>query len=88
MTRTELVTAADHLETAATHADGERRERIEGQADALTSLAERDRGPDQGRLDRHMNVLRELSAEDDEASEHVRTALDHVEQYRSTVGGI
>lgn len=88
MDRSELVTAAEHLETAATHTDGERRDRIESQADSLSDLAERDRGPDQGRLDRHMNVLRELSAEDDEAAEHVREALDHVEQYRSTVGGI
>ncbi|MFC5971030.1 hypothetical protein ACFPYI_06750 [Halomarina salina] len=88
MSRAELTTAAEHLETAAAHAEGERRDRIESQAESLTDLADRDRGPDQGRLDRHMNVLRELSAEDDEASEHVRDALDHVEQYRSTVGGI
>jgi len=88
MTRTELVTAAEELETAASHTEGERRERIESQAEALTTLAERERGPDQGRLDRHMNVLRELAAEDDEATGHVEAALEHVTEYRSTVGGI
>lgn len=88
MNRETLVTAAEHLEEAATHTEGKRRDRIEGQANALAELAERERGPDQGRLDRHTNVLRELAAADDEASEHVREALDRVEEYRSTVGGV
>ncbi|MWG33008.1 DUF7553 family protein [Halomarina oriensis] len=88
MSRTALTDAAAELETAASHADGERRERIEGQAEALTTLADRERGPDQGRLDRHMNVLRELAGSDDEATPHVEAALEHVTEYRSTVGGI
>jgi hypothetical protein len=88
VTRTELETAADRLSEAATHAEGERRERIESQAEALANLAERDRGPDQGRLDRHTNTLRELADEDDEAADHVRAALEHVTEYRSTVGGV
>ncbi|WP_254536930.1 DUF7553 family protein [Halomarina litorea] len=88
MSREELRDAAETLREGATHADGDRRRRIEGQADALETLADRERGPDQGRLDRHMNILRELGEEEDGATDYVDRALEYVRQYREGVGGI
>ncbi|WP_254546294.1 DUF7553 family protein [Halomarina pelagica] len=88
MVREELQAASDELNEAASMADGETRERIEGQADELATLASAERGPDQGRLDRHMNILRELSGDAGDGAEHVERALEHVEEYRKGVSGI
>ncbi|MFC7156241.1 hypothetical protein ACFQPA_12390 [Halomarina halobia] len=88
MVREELQAASDELREAASTADGEIRDRIEGQADQLATLASAERGPDQGRLDRHMNILRELADDAGEGSDHVERALEHVEEYRKGVSGI
>lgn len=86
MTRDELVTASEALEQAAADADAEYSGRIEEQAEALKQLAERDRGPDQGRLDRHMNILGELHDETD--NDDIERALEQVREYRTGVGGV
>lgn len=80
--------ASEALREAATLASGERQERIESQAESIDDLADRDRGPDQGRLDRHMNAIRELSETDDEVAEQLGKAYEHLEQYRMGVGGV
>lgn len=86
MTRDELVTASETLEQAATDVEAEHRERIEEQAESLMQLAERDRGPDQGRLDRHMNILTEIH--DSTGNDDVERALEHVREYRTDVSGV
>jgi hypothetical protein len=86
MTRDELVTASEALDQAASDVDAEHRERIEDQSEALMSLAERELGPDQGRLDRHMNILSELY--DETGNEDVERALEQVREYRTGVGGV
>ncbi|MFC6836821.1 DUF7553 family protein [Halomarina ordinaria] len=88
MVRDELQAASDELDAAAESTEGETSERLAGQSEALAKLATAERGPDQGRLDRHMNILRELSEEAGDASEHVDRALEHVTEYREGVGGI
>lgn len=80
--------ASEALREAAIVASGDRKERIESQAESIADLAERDRGPDQGRLDRHMNALRDLSEPDDEVAEEIGKAYEHLEQYRMNVGGV
>lgn len=51
-------------------------------------MADADRGPDHGRLDRLTHTLREVDGElSGEQSEGVRTALEHVRSYRETVEG-
>lgn len=86
MPRDELVTASETLEQAATDVEAEYRERIEEQSESLMQLAERDRGPDQGRLDRHMNILTEIH--DATGNEDVERALEHVREYRTGVSGV
>lgn len=86
MTREELREASDALEQAATAVDEEHRQRIEDQSDAIQQLAERDRGPDQGRLDRHMNILAELH--DETGNEDVGQALELLREYRTGVSGV
>jgi hypothetical protein len=86
MTRDELVTASEALDQAATDVEAEHRERIEDQSESLMNLAEREPGPDQGRLDRHMNILNELY--DATGNEDVERALEQVREYRTGVSGV
>ena len=86
MTRDELVTASEALDQAATDVEAEHRERIEDQSESLMNLAERELGPDQGRLDRHMNILNELY--DETGNEDVEHALEQVREYRTGVSGV
>jgi len=89
MGRDNLATAADHLEDAADEAAPEHANRLREQADGLSRLADRDTGPDHGRLARITHVLDELSGElDGDAKAHVEMAKDHVEAYRETVEGV
>lgn len=89
MPRDELVTAAELLDEANDQADGELAERLQGQSDSIKTLATRERGPDQGRLDRHMHTLGELEEETDgELAEKIDRALAELRSYRETVGGI
>lgn len=89
MSQDELTAASEELREAADAADGETRERLTDQADALAELADSDRAPDHGRLDRHMNILSEIGRETSgEVSERAQTARDHVFEYRKGVEGV
>jgi hypothetical protein len=81
--------ASDELRAAAESATGELQERIYDQSNQLAELAAAERGPDHGRLARHMNVLDELSGEaDGDVDDHVRAAYEKVKEYRSGVEGV
>ena len=89
MTRAELSEASDLCRQAAEETTGEARERLYEQSNQLATLADRDRGPDHGRLARHMNALDELAADlDGEAADVVSEARDLVGEYRQGVAGV
>lgn len=90
MPRDELQAASEALrEAAAAVDDEETEERVRRQSEEMADLATADRGPDQGRLDRHTNVLRDVVENTDgEARERIEAALEHVTEYRKTVGGV
>ncbi|MFB6111093.1 MAG: hypothetical protein ABEJ35_01000 [Halobacteriaceae archaeon] len=90
MVREELRTASEILRAAAEDcADAELEERIYNQSLEFAELATADRGPDQGRLDRHRNVLRELAeAADPPVADRIETAADHLRSYREGVSGV
>jgi hypothetical protein len=90
MAREELQAASEALRQAAELADNDGlEERVYNQSLEIAKLATADRGPDQGRLDRHRNVLSEI--EDTAAAdvaELVAEAKAHLRSYREGVGGI
>lgn len=89
MERDHLAAAAELLEDAASEAAPEPANRLREQADVLSRLAARDRGPDHGRLARITHALDDLSAAlDGEAGERVTEAKARVEAYRETVDGV
>ncbi|MFB6106554.1 MAG: hypothetical protein ABEJ70_06245 [Halobacteriaceae archaeon] len=90
MPREDLQAASDALRRAASAVDDESvEERLYEQSRQMADLATRDRGPDHGRLARHMSALDELAdATDGEAREAVEAALEHVTAYRETVEGV
>ncbi|MFB6282111.1 MAG: hypothetical protein ABEH40_08835 [Haloferacaceae archaeon] len=89
MSREELDEASDLCRRAAAEATGEARERLYEQSEQLATLADRDRGPDHGRLARHMNALDELEGEvGGEAADLVGRARDRVGEYRQGVEGV
>ncbi|SFF75643.1 hypothetical protein SAMN04488063_0153 [Halopelagius inordinatus] len=89
MAHEELKAASDDLRAAAEDASGELQSRIYDQSNQLADLAAADRGPDHGRLARHMNALTEIAdAADGTVRERVESAYDHVEEYRSGVSGV
>lgn len=85
----DLRQAADRLEDARERADGDAAERLGKYAGQLRTMADADRGPDHGRLDRLQHNLREVAdGLDDEGNEAVQSALSHVVSYRETVEGV
>lgn len=89
MSRTELASASNLLETAAGDADGDAAERLSDLADQLDTLAEADRGPDHGRLARIQIGLDEVQAQvADDVSGQIENALDEIRSYRETVEGV
>jgi hypothetical protein len=89
MPRAELAEAAEILERAAADADGEAAEALRSQAEQLNALAERDRGPDHGRLDRHQQALRDVKADvDDAVANRIDEANDLIVTYRETLPGV
>lgn len=90
MTRDELASAAEALETAGSAAeDAAVRERLLEHADQLADLAERDQGPDHGRLARHQHVLAELlEAAEGEVASEIERARSLLSAYRETVEGV
>lgn len=90
MVRSELREASDALRQAAEQVtDPETEERVYGQSRALAELATADRGPDQGRLDRHRHTLRELTDElDGDPQSLVEEAASLLQSYREGVDGV
>jgi len=85
----ELADAAERLTDAADDAAPDHADRLHEQADALAALADRDRGPDHGRLARITHALDDLAEElDGDAAAGVEAARDRVEAYRETVDGV
>ncbi|WP_255148923.1 DUF7553 family protein [Halorarius halobius] len=85
-----LRVAGDMAERAAEEADdGAAAERLRDLAEQLRTLAERDRGPDHGRLARIENILDEVNEQVNEAaSEQIQRAHEEVVRYRETVEGV
>lgn len=90
MTRDALQAASEALRRAAEAAgDDDAESRIYIQSNEMAKLATRDRGPDHGRLDRHMHTLQGLAEETDgDARDAIQEALDAVRSYRETVEGV
>lgn len=90
MTRENLATASDRLEAAAqATTDDDAAERLRDLAGQLESLAERDRGPDHGRLARIENALGDLAETvGADARAEIDAAHDDVVAFRETVDGV
>lgn len=89
MTRDELIAASESLETTSDGADGDLADKLSAQAETLAMLAEREKGPDHGRLAKIEHSLRSLQeSADEEGAGLIDDALDHVKAYRSTVEGV
>ena len=88
--REHLRTAADELaELAESETDSTVEDRLDGLADRLRSMADADRGPDHGSLDRLTHNLREVREDlNDEGAGTIDSALGHVRSYRETVEGV
>ncbi|MFB6137915.1 MAG: hypothetical protein ABEJ42_06190 [Halobacteriaceae archaeon] len=90
MTREQLQSASASLRTAAEAVgDEEVEKRLYDQSEQLATLATADRGPDHGRLARHMRALQTLEEETGgDVAEAIADALEAVTEYRSTVSGV
>lgn len=89
MTRTHLENAGNLLRTASQSADGEAADRLDGFADQLDALAERERGPDHGRLARILTALAEIAdEEDEETAAAVEEARSEITEFRKGVEGV
>lgn len=89
MTREELSEASEILAAAADDVGGEAGDRLQEQARQLDDLAERERGPDHGRLDRHQQALRDVKAEvDDDVASRIDEANDLINAHRETLEGV
>ncbi|GAD52147.1 hypothetical protein MBEHAL_0907 [Halarchaeum acidiphilum MH1-52-1] len=85
--------ASETLDAAAANCENDELSgRLREQADALAGLADRDRGPDHGRLARHTHALHDIAADadddDDVVPNAVEDALASVRSYRETVSGV
>lgn len=91
MSDRELLSEASELLRRASEAvdDEDTRDRLYEQSNQIATLAARDRGPDHGRLDRHMNTLGTLADELDGAtSQQVADARELLREYRTGVEGV
>lgn len=90
MAHGELADAAAALQAAAeAHDDDTATNRLREHAGQLTELAARDRGPDHGRLARHLHVLNEVATDaPDEAATEIERARALLTAYRETVEGV
>lgn len=88
--RSELREAASKLESVREDSsDSEIGERLETLTAQVEKMADADRGPDHGQLDRLMHNLREVAGDlDSENAAGVNDALEHVRSYRETVEGV
>lgn len=85
-----LRVAGDMAERAAEEAgNDEAEERLQNLAEQLWSLADRDRGPDHGRIARIENIISEVESQvSDEAAEELERCREEVVRYRETVEGV
>lgn len=89
MTRENLTAASDLLASAAEATDDDATERLTSLSDQLETLAERDRGPDHGRLARIESGLDEVQADvSDEVAATIEEALDAIRAFRETLEGV
>lgn len=81
--------AGDLLATASDAAAGDDADRLRELATTCASLADRERGPDHGRLARILNALGEVEGGlDDDAREAVAEAREEITAYREGVEGV
>jgi hypothetical protein len=89
MTRDNLADASERLASAAQSTDGDAADRLQSLSDQLDTLAERDRGPDHGRLARIESGLDEIQADaSDDVAATIEDALDSIRAYRETIEGV
>lgn len=90
MTRDNLATASDLLATAAEETDdADATERLNSLSDQLDTLAERERGPDHGRLARIESGLDEVQTDaSDDVAATIEEALDSIRAFRETIEGV
>lgn len=89
MTREQLRSASDRLRDAAADAPDDLSARLEGQADRIQDLAEREHSVDHGTLARVETKLGNLKDEASAAiAEEIDAALEDVREFRSTVEGV
>lgn len=89
MSREHLRRASQHLEAAAETAEGDAGDRLHEQAEQFARLADRERGPDHGRLARHERVVQDIADDEtDDVGDHVDDALSAIHDYRETIDGV
>lgn len=90
MSREELQRASDELRKASEATDdSELQARLYDHSNQLAKLADREHGPDHGRLDRHLNALVEMEADAEaDATDHIETAREAITAFRETVEGV
>ncbi|MBX0323916.1 hypothetical protein EGH21_12835 [Halomicroarcula sp. F13] len=90
MTREELATASDLLESAADDtANDDASERLGDLADQLDRLSTADQGPDHGRLARIQSALNDVATGDGEdVADTIDEADDAINEYRSDLEGV
>lgn len=91
MSRAKLQEASESLRKASESADDtDLQARLYEHSNQLAELADREHGPDHGRLDRHLNALVEMAdeASDDDVLEHISSARDAITAFRETVEGV
>lgn len=90
MSREHLQRASRHIRTAAEAAtDDAAADRLRDQAGEFETHADRDRGPDHGRLARHERILSAVAADENDAVDSaIEDALEEIRAFRATVDGV
>lgn len=90
MTREELASASDLLESAAEDtASDDARERLSELAEQLDRLSTAEQGPDHGRLARIQSALNDLESGDGaDVEATLEEADDQINEYRSDLEGV
>ncbi len=76
------------LAEASRSVEGEEADRLKDQAESLSSLAERDRGPDHGRIARHQQKLKDIQGDHPSTADAVDEANALLNEYRETIDGV